>query len=494
METQKSLQRESFPLYRLITTDSMTPRILAIIVNWNKREHLNAMLTSLRASGLPGQCDAVVVDNASSDGSVEMVRERHPWCHLLQLPENIGGTGGFNAGMRYGLESETRYDFFWLMDNDILVHPGAGEALLRVLQRDDTMGMVGSTILVLGDPSHVQQCGVRLRWSRGALETIYEGPVTQLPQQQLIEADFVSACSLMVRTEAVRNVGLWDPAYFVFWDDVEWGVRFKRAGWSVATTTESLVEHESYENRRGRSAVLSLYQSFRNAFYFFWRFCPPSKRTKLLYRQFRATLALSDNYRAAGRYREARALRLAIKDFFAGRMGAPPRDQLDAPVPDASAPGQAEPGKGSLQRIALLACSNPDVMRTMHRHLTESYGAEVDTILLNPSPEMLREDLPRRQIARISNFFQRITLGVRLAVAYDAVASPSFQQPYLFERGAALRLRVGEDLSVEPARRNIGDMLFLSLRRVAIVPTAAVLAARAALRRPSPVDYFRFKK
>ena len=110
------------------------PKILAIVVNWNKRAALETMLGSLRASTAL-EFDTVVVDNASTDDSVAMVREKFPWTEIIENPENLGGTGGFNRGMRYGLNHPKQYDFLWLLDNDVLVHPGALEGLLAAMKQ-----------------------------------------------------------------------------------------------------------------------------------------------------------------------------------------------------------------------------------------------------------------------------------------------------------------------------------------------------------------------
>src|SRR5688572_22811744 len=197
------------------------------------------MLSSLEASG-PREFDAVLVDNASTDNSVAMVREKYPWIHIIENKENLGGTGGFNCGMVYGLRHPNNYDFLWLLDNDVYIHPGAFRALLQPMVDEPGIGMIGSTILLMDDPTQVQEAGVRIVWNTGAFERNGAGEVAALPPNTLLESDFVPACSCLVRAQAVKELGVWDPAYFLLWDDIEWGVRFVRAGWRVVATTDSL--------------------------------------------------------------------------------------------------------------------------------------------------------------------------------------------------------------------------------------------------------------
>ncbi len=98
--------------------------ILIIIVTWNKKDYVLQLLASLDGLDYPrDKLDVVVVDNASNDGTVEAIREQYPTINLICNPENIGGTGGFNTGLKWAFQQpEEKYDYLWLLDNDVLVH------------------------------------------------------------------------------------------------------------------------------------------------------------------------------------------------------------------------------------------------------------------------------------------------------------------------------------------------------------------------------------
>jgi len=157
-------------------------RTIAIVLNWNKRATLEVMLESLLASG-PLEFDIVVVDNGSTDGSVEMLRERYPWIHQIVNATNLGGTGGFNRGMQYALSHPKGYEFLWMLDNDVIVEPGAYRGILQPFLDDPRVGMVGSTVLLLDDPNYAQETGVCIDRSTGAFIRNGEGtrPTTRPP-------------------------------------------------------------------------------------------------------------------------------------------------------------------------------------------------------------------------------------------------------------------------------------------------------------------------
>jgi GT2 family glycosyltransferase len=98
------------------------PSILMIIVTWNRKDYVLDLLNSLRNLDYPSSSiETVVVDNASQDGTVEAIREQFPQVHLICNPENIGGTGGFNTGLKWAFEQpEGKYQYLWLLDNDVL--------------------------------------------------------------------------------------------------------------------------------------------------------------------------------------------------------------------------------------------------------------------------------------------------------------------------------------------------------------------------------------
>ncbi|MGH7791259.1 MAG: glycosyltransferase family 2 protein, partial [Thermodesulfobacteriota bacterium] len=91
------------------------PKVAVVIVSWNKKDYLLSLLNSLRNINYE-HYEIIVVDNGSTDGSAEAIREEFPDIHTIAHLENIGGTGGFNTGMRYAL-LEGGFKYIWLLDN-----------------------------------------------------------------------------------------------------------------------------------------------------------------------------------------------------------------------------------------------------------------------------------------------------------------------------------------------------------------------------------------
>jgi GT2 family glycosyltransferase len=313
---------------------SPRPRVLAIVVNWNKIDFVRKLLARLQGLRRPPD-DIVLVDNASTDGTADMARRDFPAVHLVCNAENLGGSGGFNSGLRWGLENGP-YDYFWLLDNDVIVHEGALEALLDVAEADPKVGMVGSRLVVIGDPELTQECGVVLDWPKYVL--LKQGecerfPAWPDPNPTIFDVDYGAACSVLARVSAVEEVGIWYSGYFVYNDDIEWGVRFKRAGWKVKATSASVVEHENNNERRLLCKPFQLYLNIRNALFFMANFAPRKPRMIFFLLDMRRKLSTILKAVLSGQRGTAKATALAIYDFFLSRMGPCPHTfEEDAPV------------------------------------------------------------------------------------------------------------------------------------------------------------------
>ncbi len=466
--------------------------MLAIICNWNKQAFLRGLLTSLRQlGGTP--FDILVVDNASTDGSPQMVREEFPEANLHETGANLGGTGGFNAGMSWGLRSNTNYDFFWLLDNDVEVHPHALDALLDAINEDAKIALAGSAVLLLNNAEHVQEMGAVVNWETGDLERAGEGPLANLDRPKTFKVDYCAACSLLARVEAIREVGIWDPGYFVYWDDIDWGVRMRRAGWRVVSTTESQVRHESFDNRRPTSGSAMDYLRYRNAYYFYWRFAPRGRRFSLLYSQFRTNLAFADSFELDGDHVGAKAMRRAITDVLHNNMGAPPWEEFKKATKQTEEKPQAAPAK--LKRIALMLRDNPELGHKIHAHLAKEYGeAEIETLIFTRSREMQRENFPRSRFLNMDTFPRRLALAFSLPFRYDAIVAPAFLPRFLFEKFVAWNIRVGEDMSFETRRRSLREIIRLAFRRQMITLQAAYYALRLAFKKPPEIDYHHWRE
>lgn len=241
--------------------------VIAIMVVWNGLPFLAEGIASVLRELRP-QDDLLIVENGSSDGSAEWLRQNYPDVARLQTGCNLGGAGGFNAGMATALRCP-RCRFIWLLDNDIIVEPGALPPLLDQLAIEPNAVAAGSQICLYQQPNIVQEIGALLSPWLGALQQRGAGGPRQNPDQPPVPVDYLAACSLLIRSAALHAIGFF-PNFFIYYDDVEWGQRARRAGWTLWAVPASVIRHHfsglkpvaawrEYYRKRNRTVFLALH-------------------------------------------------------------------------------------------------------------------------------------------------------------------------------------------------------------------------------------------
>jgi len=234
-----------------MTTGRRLP-LAVIIVSWNVSGHLARCLQSLRHALLAEDIEAEVwvIDNASSDDSVAMVRRDHPWVTLLPQSENRGYVEANNAGIA---RAHRTADAIWLLNPDTIVPPGTVGALLTFMDQHPHAGLIGPKLLNPGGT--LQECAFRfpglsqvLFALGGAPDRLYHTalngryPPTLFEAKTAFQIDHPLGAAMLARTEAIRDVGPLDEGFFMYCEEIDWAWRMHRAGWqrwlvpSVAVT------------------------------------------------------------------------------------------------------------------------------------------------------------------------------------------------------------------------------------------------------------------
>jgi len=224
-----------------------TPGVSVVIVSYNTREDLLRCLASLRDHVVRLLLEVAVVDNASSDGSVEAVMEHFPGVTVLANAENVGFSRANNLGLR-----QTRAPYVLILNSDAEVRPGAVDALVALLEARPEVGIAGprtvgsdGTAQVSFGPALTPLAewrqrrlvrGVR-RHEPGALRRAEA--LTRREQ----EPAWVSASCLLARRATREAVGGFDEGFFLYEEDVDLCVRVRRAGWRIVFTPAAEVVH-----------------------------------------------------------------------------------------------------------------------------------------------------------------------------------------------------------------------------------------------------------
>jgi len=219
-------------------------RIAAVVVTYNRKELLKECLQALLTQTRPLD-EIIVIDNASTDGTEQMIRSEFPHVTYVRLPENIGGAGGFHEGMK--LAYEKGYDWIWVMDDDVIPSCSALQVLLDALNRlSGKVGLLCSHVTWTDGTPHIMnvpQISSLIRNSEG-----YTFPFNEHIEKGLIRISACSFVSVLVSRYAIEAVGLPIKEMFVYGDDLEFTQRvcLKFQGYYVF---DSKVLHKTKYNR-----------------------------------------------------------------------------------------------------------------------------------------------------------------------------------------------------------------------------------------------------
>ena len=245
------------------------PYLSICIVNWNVRDLLRRSLTSIYASpiaSVPNTVEVIVVDNASSDGSAEMVRSEFPLVKLVENARNEGFTRGNNQALAL---AHGRYVLF--LNPDTEVADDALRVMARYLDSHPEVGAVGPQLRYpnrLIQPSRRRfptaatlflESTLLQQWfpRHAILSRFY---MADTPDDVEQEVDWLVGAALMVRREAIEKVGGFDERFFMYSEELDWCRRAKSAGWKIVYLPQAMIIH--HEGRSSGQVVAARHIHF----------------------------------------------------------------------------------------------------------------------------------------------------------------------------------------------------------------------------------------
>lgn len=243
------------------------PLVTIVILNWNNWPDTLDCVASCRRLNWPN-LRVVIVDNGSGDGSEGILRERCPDAVIIQTGANLGFAGGNNIGIRHALE--TGADYVWLLNNDAVSDPDALAKLVEALQSAPSAAAAGSKVYYHDDPQRIWFAGGI--WTKGRLRVRQRGTgeLDHGEYDYLCPVGSVSGCSMLIRSSVIREIGLLDESYFLYWEDTDWCARAQKNGYKVLFVPASRVWHKVSATVAPRSQ-LQYYYNTRNGLMFCMR-------------------------------------------------------------------------------------------------------------------------------------------------------------------------------------------------------------------------------
>ncbi len=236
-------------------------KVTIIVLNWNGLADTLACLESL--AGLEPDYpayDVLVVDNGSTDRSPAIIRERFPAVTVVENGANLGYAGGNNVGLYRVLRQGS--DYALLLNNDTEVAPDFLRRLVEVTESDPQIGIAGPTIYYYDAPDRIWSAGGHIDWRRGrtAMVALDEWDIGQFGTQPR-RVDFVTGCALLVKRAVLERIGVLDERFFTYFEETEWCVRARRAGFEIVHVPTARIWHKIPLDARDRSPLVHYYMT-----------------------------------------------------------------------------------------------------------------------------------------------------------------------------------------------------------------------------------------
>ncbi len=247
----------------------MASAVAVIILNWNGGDDTLRCVESVLAQTGPA-ITTIVADNGSEDGSLARVRERYPNVVVLENGRNLGYCEGNNRALERVIDDGIAYSL--LLNNDAVLEPGAVAHLVAALDDDASVGIAGPRILLGEDPTRIWSAGgdLRVRENVGRLRGKNQPDGAAFDESR--DVDFVTGCAMIVRNDLLRTIGLFDPEYFAYIEDIDLCVRARRAGSRVIYVPAARVTHRESSSTGGGYTRQRKYWMGRNSVLFLRRY------------------------------------------------------------------------------------------------------------------------------------------------------------------------------------------------------------------------------
>lgn len=299
------------------------PNIFILVLNWNGYKDTIECVESLQRLAYPNY-EIVLIDNGSTDGSQNILKDRFKELTLIENEENLGFADGNNVGIKHALRHNA--DYIFLLNNDATIAPDALSYLVDFAEENTEIGLVGPKILFYNDPDKIWFAGGIVDLMTGVTHRGY-GQRDDGKFDELAEVDYITGCALLIKSEVIRKIGLMSSEYYLLFEESDWCLRAKEAGYQLYYVPQARVLHKCSASFGGsRSLGIErapswIYYYSRNNFLLIKRHLHGHSHFKAYLYCLKRNLKWVDWRNSEQRLDRLLAIITGIVDFFLGKLG-----------------------------------------------------------------------------------------------------------------------------------------------------------------------------
>jgi GT2 family glycosyltransferase len=255
----------------------MAAKVLIIILNWNGKKDTIGCLNSLNSIHFPlPDYKILVVDNFSTDNSLQRIAEKFPSVQIIKNESNLGFAGGMNVGIKEAIKDNSKYVL--LLNQDLIVDKNFLSKMLDVAESDQKIGIVGPKIYYFNSLKKIWAIGIR--FAAGIIreakvpycgtELIGCNVTDNAQYDNLKEVESVPGCCMLIRTKVIRKIGLMDESFFLIHEDDDYCISAREAGYKVYVSPESIIWHKVSTSFRLTAETIKEYSGSNTDLIYYW--------------------------------------------------------------------------------------------------------------------------------------------------------------------------------------------------------------------------------
>jgi hypothetical protein len=297
-------------------------KIVAVVLNYQRAQATVECVQSLNADA--PEVPVVVVDNGSGDGSAEHITATLPDVRIVRSATNLGYSGGNNLGIAEALHAGV--ESILILNNDLIVEAGCVAALRAALESNPGWGIASPLSLLPGSGDIVDFFCGRVLLEHAALEVPGRDEPRGSRFSETALTEYATGSAMLVRRAVFEKTGLLDERFFLVWEDVDFSLRARTAGFQLGATPYAVVRHARSATFGDEASPLQRYFFVRNPFLLMRKHLRPPRRWVAELRATRRYLSWSRKRGTDPAVR--RAIAKGLRHGLRGRFGPPPPDLM----------------------------------------------------------------------------------------------------------------------------------------------------------------------
>lgn len=242
------------------------PKVGIVLVNYNGAKFQNDCIRTVKSMTYQN-FEIIVVDNASSDNSLEILKSEFPEVTIIKCTNNFGVAKGNNIGIKYALKNKCEY--ILLLNNDTELEP----KLLEILVKKANKKVITVPKIYYYEAKNLLwYAGGKINWNKGIVKHLGDKEYDRGQYNKLREIEYSPTCCMLVHKDIFEKIGLMDEAYFMYYDDTDFCIRVLKNHYKILYVPKAYLWHKVSSSSGGKSSDISVYYSNRNRLYIMKKF------------------------------------------------------------------------------------------------------------------------------------------------------------------------------------------------------------------------------